>query len=276
MRIVKLGLLLPLLAACQREAVPQETGGGLQLDQAAASQALTYTCGVSQQPLTVTYDEGGLAHMTLDGAEVWLTARTAQRGAQYSDGHVSWQLVNQDNKDVGTLTKADGAVVQCTRVANSAAPAPTLTACRADQLEAKTGEIDAGMGHRHLPVVLTVKGETGCLLPKWPQVAILQDKVSALKAERTTDAYFASVEGKERLELKPGDAVQFYLGWSVIPNEAAGESVCPQVRGWTVTPPGGGSLDTIPADIRVCGGKVTMSAFTAIESNEDTRSNPPQ
>lgn len=272
MRIVKLGLIVPLLAACQQEVAPQETGGGLKLEPAVASQSLTYSCGRGQE-ITVTYGEGGLAHLTLDGAELRLTSRTAQRGVEYSDGNVSWVLVNRDNKEIGTLTNTDGIITQCSRVANTPAPPPTLTACRADQLEARTGDMDAGMGHRHLPVILALKGETGCLLPKWPQVTILQDTTSALKAERTTDAYFASVEGKERLELRSGDAVQFYLGWSVIPNEAAGESVCPQVRGWTITPPGGGSLDTIPADIRVCGGKVSMSAFTTIETNEDTRSN---
>ena len=269
---MKLGLILPLLAACQQEAVPQETGGALRLEPSVASQSLTYSCGRGQA-LTVTYDEGGLGRLTLDGAELRLSARTAQRGLEYGDGHVSWRLVNQDNKEVGTLTNSDGVVTQCSRVANTAAPAPTFTACRADQLEAATGEMDAGMGHRTLPVTMTVKGETGCLLPKWPQVTILQDKASALKAERTTDAYFASVEGKERLELKPGDAVQFYLGWSVIPNEVDGETVCPQVHGWTIIAPGGGALATIPVDIRACGGKVSVSAFTAIEPNEDTRSN---
>lgn len=261
MRMIKLGLILPLLAACQQQAAPQETGGGLNLDPAMASQVVTYACGEGQ-PLTVSYDQGGLAHMTLNGSEVWMTARGAQRGIEYSDGRVSWRLVNEDNKDVGTLTQADGEALQCTRVANTAAPAPTLTACRADQLEMETGEMDAGMGHRHLPVTLKVKGATGCLLPKWPELRPVQDQTSALKVQRTTDSYFASVKGKDRIELKAGDTARFFIGWSVIPNEAQGKTVCPKVRGWNVYAPGGGALPTIPADIEACGGKVTLSAFT--------------
>ena len=268
MRIVKVGLILPLLAACQQEPVPQETGTGLKLDAALASESFEYACG-GGQTLTVSYDRGAIAHMVLDGEDLRLPARQAERGAAYSNGKVSWTLVNADDREVGTLTNADGVVTQCARRANTAAPAPVLTACRAEQLEATAGEIDAGMGHRHLPVTLTVKGTTGCLLPKWPEVSLVQDAGTSLKVERTTDSYFASVEGRDRIELQPNQTVQFYLGWSVIPNEASGETECPAVSGWTIKAPGGGTLPTLSAEATACGGKINVSAFTDSAVNGD-------
>ncbi|WP_292052086.1 MULTISPECIES: DUF4232 domain-containing protein [unclassified Brevundimonas] len=266
MRIVKVGLIMPLLVACQQEPVPQDAGAGLKLDAALASQSFEYACGRGQT-LTVSYDQGGIAHMVLDGEELSLPARQAERGAAYGNGKVTWTLVNADDREVGTLENADGVVTQCARRANTAAPAPTLTACRAEQLQATAGEIDAGMGHRHLPVTLTVKGTTGCLLPKWPEVSLVQDAGKPLKVERTTDSYFASVDGRDRIELQPSKSVQFYLGWSVIPNEAAGETECPAVSGWTIKAPGGGTLPTLPAQATACGGKINVSAFTDSAAN---------
>lgn len=274
MRSLKLVLILPLLAACQREAVPQETGGGLDLEAAAAPTPVTYGCGRGQE-LSVTYDQGGLAHLVLDGIEMRLTQRATARGASYSDGKTSWDLVNARDLEIGTLTGEDGNIIQCSRRAPTAAPAPTLTACRADQLEAKAGEIDAGMGHRHMPVTVTLKGATGCILPQWPELALMPEEATRnLKVERTTDTYFAKSDAPSRVSLERGQSAQFYLGWGVVPHEAEGETICAEVSGWRLKAPGGGQLAEIPAEIQACGRRVTVSPFLLQARNGDAAAKP--
>lgn len=271
MRVAKLALILPLLAACQQQPAPAGEGGGLDLEAAIAPAATQeFACGRGQT-IAVTYEAGGTARITADGETLTLSGRPAERGVLYTAGATRWHVVTEGNRETGELVREDGNIIQCSRLTtNSAAPAPTLTSCRADQLEAELGETDAGMGHRHQQVTLTVKGATGCLLPQWPAVTPLQDKSSALTVERTKDSYFASVEGSDRVELEAGDKAQFYIGWTVIPNEAAGEKVCPKVRGWNIASPGGGQLPTLPVDIEACGGKVTVSAFTKVTEVENT------
>ena len=276
MRVTKLALILPVLAACQQQSAPTGNVGGLDLEPAiAAAASQEYACGRGQT-IAVTYEAGSTARINVDGQTLTMTGKPAGRGVLYTAGASRWHVVTEGNRETGELVREDGNIIVCSRLTNAAAPAPTLTSCRADQLEAELGETDAGMGHRHQLVTLTVKGATGCLLPKWPQLTPLQDKTSALTVEQTTDSYFVSEEGSDRVELKSGDKAQFYLGWSVIPNEAAGEKVCPKVRGWNIVAPGGGGLPTLPVDIEACGGKVTVSPFTKLTEQENTQPNTPR
>ena len=262
MRILKLGLILPLLVACQREAAPVDNGGQLNLEAAGQEVAVTYACGQGQS-LSVIYDEAGEARVSVEGRERRLVSQPAQRGAVYGDGQVRWHLVNDDNRENGTLTGPDGKVLQCSRQANTAAPAPALTACRADQLDVAAGEMDAGMGHRHLPVSISVKGAVGCILPRWPELSLMPlDVGKSIKVERTTDSYFAKADGADRIALEPGQTAQFFIGWGVIPHEGDGEMRCPELEGWRVKAPGGGELAQIATQIQACGSRLTISPFS--------------
>lgn len=269
------GALLPLVAACQQQAetpvARQE--GGLNLEAAVAGQAATgpvvYSCA-GDQTLSVRYDGAGLARVAIDGREVALTARPAERGVLYNQGEVSWQVVQAEGRETGTLTAADGTVTQCSRAVHTAAPPPALTACRADQLTLSAGDVDAGMGHRNLPVTVTAKGPTGCLLPQWPQASLLPASAAkGVKVERTTDSYFIHADAETRIALEPGQFVQFFVGWSVIPHEADGEQACPDLEGLEVLAPGGGRLGPLAVPMQVCGGRVTISPFSRPAGSED-------
>lgn len=280
MRNTKLWLIAPLLvasqlAACQREAAPADTEGQLQLDAAAAvGRAVSYTCDGSND-VVVTYDEERLAHITIEGQTHDLMAVTAVRGVAYADDQLRWNLVQEDGREVATLTKGDGTVRQCSRPANTAAPAPALTACRADQIEATAGEIDAGMGHRNMPVTVSLKGPVACNLPQWPQLALLpQSTGKGIKIEQTTDSYFVKTTGSDRLTLEPGQSVQFYIGWGVIPHEGDGEVRCPELNAWSVKAPGGGELTQIDTQIQACGSKLTISPFTRLEDDVNAAPKP--
>lgn len=264
MRAIKclmlLPMLLPVLSACQQPA-PEETGGQLQMPHAAASTPVRYTCGTDGD-VVVAYDEGEVAHLTLDGQAMNLMATASLRGSAYTDGKVRWDVVQEDGQEVARLTLADGTVRQCARPSPTAAPAPGLTACRADQLQLEIGEADAAMGHRQQEMRLSLKGERACILPQWPELELVTQKTAApVKIERTSDSYFAASQGQTRIELKPQQTVSFYLGWGVIPHEGEGETKCPEVSSWTLKAPGGGQLASVPASITACGGKVTVSAF---------------
>lgn len=259
--LMLLPVLLPVLSACQQPA-PEETGGQLKMPSATASTPVRYTCGTGGD-VVAAYDKGGVAHLTLDGQTMNLMATASPRGSAYTDGKVSWDVVQQDGQEVALLTLADGTVRQCVRPSPTAAPAPSLTACRADQLQLETGEADAAMGHRQQEMRLSLKGERACILPQWPELELVTQKAAVpVKIERTSDSYFAAPQGQNRIELKPEQTVSFYLGWGVIPHEGEGETKCPEVSGWTLKAPGGGQLASVPASITACGGKVTVSAFT--------------
>lgn len=265
MRAMGFLVLLPVLAACNPPA-PEETGGPLKMPQDMASAPVRYSCGTGGD-VVVAYDEGGVAHLTLDGQMMNLMATGSTRGSAYSDGHVRWEIVNEAGQEVARLTLEDGSMRQCVRPAPTAAPAPGLTACRADQLQLETGEADAGMGHRQQEMRVSLKGTTGCILPQWPELAL--EPATDVKVERTSDGYFGAQEGRDRIEMKPDQTVRFYLGWGVIPHEYAGETKCPEITGWSLKAPGGGQLPSVSARMTACGGKVTVSAFATDDGDRD-------
>ncbi|MEG1452563.1 DUF4232 domain-containing protein [Brevundimonas sp.] len=269
---MKLLLLLPVLAACQQPA-PEDKSGQLKMPQATASAPVRYTCGAGGD-VVVAYDEGGVAHLTLDGQTMDLMTTSSPRGSAYSDGHLRWEIVNEAGQEIASLTLADGTVRRCVRPSPTAAPAPSLTACRADQLQMEAGEADAAMGHRQQEMRVSLKGATGCILPQWPELALEPSK--GVTVERTTDGYFGAPQGQDRIEMKPDQTVRFYLGWGVIPHEYAGEKKCPEITGWSLKAPGGGQLASVPASVpasmTACGGKVTVSAFV---TDADARDGAP-
>ena len=261
MRVLKLALVLPLVAACQAEPEAPKAEGQLNLEAATSTAAVTYACEGAGS-VSVTYDGERAAHVMADGQTYNLRATTAPRGLAYTDSRTRWALVQEDDRENATLTLADGTVRQCSRTANTAAPAPGLASCRSDQLQVQAEEIDAGMGHRNMPVNVSLKGQTGCLLPQWPQLTLLPETAAGgVKVEQTTDSYFAKSVPNGRIELKPGGSARFYMGWGVIPHEGEGETVCPEITGWRLKAPGGGELPEIATQIQGCGGKITISPF---------------
>ncbi len=265
MRAMKFLMLLPVLSACQQPA-PEDTSGQLKMPQDTVSAPVRYSCGAAGD-IVVAYDEGGVAHLTLDGQTVNLMATGSARGSAYTDTRLRWEVINEAGQELASLTLADGTVRQCVRPAPTSAPAPSLTACRADQLQLETGEADAGMGHRQQEMRVSLKGATGCILPQWPELALEPSK--GVTVERTTDGYFGAPQGRDRIEMKPDQTVRFYLGWGVIPHAYAGEEKCPEVSGWSLKAPGGGQLASIPASMTACGGKVTVSAFATGDEARD-------
>lgn len=256
--------ILPVLAACQPPQTGNDTqsdGSPLQAPVNADVNTLSYRCE-SGATVGIVSDAGRTVNLDHAGQSLTLQAEAVASGAAYKDAHYRW-VVTRDNRQEKAELFKDGRLLEtCSRHQESAAPSPGLAPCRADQMELRAGEADAGMGHRQQTFIVTLKEEQACLLPAWPTV-----RLKGTGAEppppivRTTDSYFDAGTARERQPLTRDGAMMFHIGWSVVPDETAGTDVCPQVSSLQVEAPGGGLLVPVAQDFRACGRGVVLSPF---------------
>lgn len=201
-------------------------------------------------------------HLDYDGQTQTLQSESVASGASYRNDRYRWVVTRGAQQESAKLYR-DGTLVEtCSRHQESAAPEPGLAPCRADQMDLRAGETDAGMGHRQQTFVVTLKGEQPCLLPAWPVIHLEGvDGAIAPQVVRTTDSYFGTGNLKQRQPLTHDRAVMFHIGWSVIPDETAGDGACPKVASIKVAAPGGGMLIPDVQDFGACGRGVVLSPY---------------
>lgn len=255
--------ILPALAACQAEPQEGQAQGGspLTAPEVPEVMAVTYRCE-SGTDVAVTLDNGRALHLTYEGQAQTLQPQDVSSGATYRNAQYRWVINRGEGRETAQLFRGDTVLETCSREQASAAPAPGLAPCRAEQLELRAGETDAGMGHRQQTFEVALRGEQPCLLPAWPSVKLEGEGAKEPPAiTRTTDSYFGTQDIQERLTVTKERPVMFHMGWSVIPDETKGDDPCPNVTSMTVNAPGGGTLTPVAQAFSACGRGVVLSPF---------------
>ncbi|CAN7381844.1 DUF4232 domain-containing protein [Brevundimonas sp. LjRoot202] len=144
---------------------------------------------------------------------------------------------------------------------------PVAAPCKGPELKLSNDGGDAGMGHRRAIIGVQNLGAQACSLTGYPSVSLEDAAGRALTTVRTDqhpDSYFRSGEAPTSVELAPRAKAFFDLAWTVIPNEAQGEQVCPSAADILMTPPGDASPVTLAQTFTACGGRIEVSPFRPV------------
>lgn len=275
------------VSACSREAeAPPET-----VDQtppvAAAPSAPTappigYACE-SGKTVTVQYPDTATASVVYNGQTYALRLSPSASGARYSGSGVEWWIATREgggqenatlsrlgpNEDVGVAV-----LERCSRPsANPALPAPmpgqpepapggVLPAsgpCRVAQLRLTSETADAGMGGRTNVFAVTNAGPAPCSVSGYPAVSLLDAQGRALTAIRSDQ----NPQTATPVNIPVGGKGYFDIHWTVVPNEGAGERVCPSAARVRVLIPGDPAALAIPLAFQPCGGRIRVNPFRA-------------
>lgn len=252
--------VLPLLAACQEQAAAP-ADSPLRAPAAPEVSTASFQCE-SGKAVDVTVDAGRAAHVKYDNQDLTLQPEAVPTGAAYKNGQYRWVVAEADGTETARLYQAGQVIETCSRQQASAVPMPGLAPCRAEQLDLRPGETDAGMGHRQQTFEVVLKGRQSCLLPAWPAVRLEGFGTQAPpEVHHTTDSYFGPQDMSDRVTLTAERPVMFHIGWSVIPDESKGQTDCPAVTGMVVTAPGGGTLTPVAQNFEACGRGVELSPY---------------
>jgi membrane-bound inhibitor of C-type lysozyme len=271
------------LSACTREAeTPAEA-----VDQtppvaqptAPAAPAIGYACE-SGQTVTVQYPDTATASVAYKGQTYALRLVPSASGARYSGSGVEWWIAVREGAENATLSRLGpnddvGVAVleRCSRpsanpnlpvpgqpTAPQPAPGgvlPASTPCRAANLRLNSETGDAGMGGRTNVFGVTNAGTTPCSVAGYPAVSLLDAQGRALTAIRSDQ----NPNTATPVNIAAGGKAFFDIHWTVVPNEGAGERVCPSAARVRVLIPGDPAALAIPLAFQPCGGRIRVNPF---------------
>ena len=274
---------LSATAACQQNApeqpaAPAEPAPATGADVA----AVAYACQ-SGQLIQARYPDKTTARLTYKGQDFVLRSAPAATGARYIGQGVEWATSAAETAETGTLSllspdqsTALSVVEQCVRPLASVGTAPVLAggaptpapvadkipACLAPQLKLASGEGDAGAGNRVLNFSLQNLGREACRLDGYPMVALADARgrtIGSIRADQSPGSYFRQGEAPRPVTLPSQAKAYFEVAWNVIPNEAMGQTTCPQAATLKATVPGDTAALSTPFDAQPCGGKIRVS-----------------
>ena len=274
--------IVALASACAQEAdAPPEPAGAPPAQAAPAATPISYACE-SGQSVTVAYPDAASARLSYRGQAYVLRLVEAASGARYAGSGLEWWTATRDGSESATLSRlgpneAVGVAVleRCSRPASGpVAPGPvippvggpggvppTAPPCKGPQLKLSNEGGDAGAGNRVVNIGLQNIGTADCSLTGYPGV-ILQDQQGrnlAIRSEHSLGSYFTQGETPAPVTLAPQAKAAFELAWTVVPNEAMGEKVCPSANRLRVTAPGDTSPVSLNMSFTPCGGRVRVS-----------------
>ncbi|MDQ1154053.1 DUF4232 domain-containing protein [Brevundimonas sp. SORGH_AS_0993] len=274
---------LSATAACQQNA-PESAAAPAPPAAATAADvaAVVYACQ-SGQLIQARYPDKTAARLTYKGQDFVLRATPAASGARYVGQGVEWATSAAETQETGTLSllspdqsTALAVVEQCVRplatvgmppVAPGGAPTPAsaaddIPACLAPQLKLAPGEGDAGAGNRVLNFSLQNQGRGACRLDGYPMVALADARgrtIGSIRVDQSPGSYFRQGEAPRPVTLPSQARAYFEVAWNVIPNEAMGQTACPQAHTLKATVPGDTAALSAPFEAQPCGGKIRVS-----------------
>ena len=136
---------------------------------------------------------------------------------------------------------------------------PASTPCRAAQLRLNTETGDAGAGNRVNVFGVTNAGTAPCSVAGYPSVSLLDAQGRALTAVRSDQ----NPQTATPVNIPVGGKVFFDIAWTVVPNEGAGERLCPSAARVRVLIPGDPAALAIPLAFTPCGGRIRVNPFRA-------------
>jgi hypothetical protein len=92
---------------------------------------------------------------------------------------------------------------------------PETDWCRGEQVAISLGQPDAAASHRGMPIKLTNKGGTPCVLTSYPDVAFDDTAGWAMEVLLVQGGSFATKDpGVHRVTVLPGASAEAFLGWN--------------------------------------------------------------
>jgi len=245
----------------------------------------SYACD-SGTTVAVEYPDPQTARLTYQDATQVLNSQPAASGARYIGRTLEWWTAVRGGQETGVLRRvadnpeAEGQTIErCARAApDVAAPAPAASpasppvpqamgpACRGDQLRLSRDGGDAGAGNRVMILGLQNTGAQACSMLGHPDLTLLDPQgrpVTSLRVEKAPGGYMAESQPAGPVTLAPQAKAYLDLAWNVVPAERDGQTACPTVAGVRVTPPGGGTTQTLAETLSPCGGRVRVSPLRA-------------
>lgn len=249
---------------------------------------ISYACE-SGQSVTVGYPDASTAQLTYKGQAYVLRTVQAASGARFTGSGMEWQTATADGQERTTLSRLGpnqdvGVAVleRCSRPSSGpVAPGPIAAAdaltggplppvdvpCKGPQLRLSVDGGDAGMGHRVAVVGVQNVSVQSCSLTGYPTVT-LQDlggrNLTTVRSEQNPGSYLRSGQSPAPVILQPQAKAFFDIAWSVVPNEAQGETACPTAARIRAIAPGDTSPATLAQTFTPCGGRIRVSPFRAV------------
>lgn len=251
--------------------------------------AVSYACE-SGQLISVTYPDTATAQLSYKGRAYALRSAPSASGARYIGTDIDWWTATRDGVENATLSRLGpddqvGSVVleRCSRPSTDSVvpgPAPTPTPqpapggvlpaaapCRGPQLKLSSEGGDAGAGNRVANIGIQNVGSTACSLTGYPGVG-LQDRqernLTAIRSEQSPGSYFTQGQAPTPVLLAPQEKAAFEIAWNVVPNEAEGQTSCPNVARIRVTAPGDTSALTLAMAFSPCSNRVRVSPIRSL------------
>lgn len=139
---------------------------------------------------------------------------------------------------------------------------PASAPCTSNQLKLSADGGDAGMGHRLVTLGVQNVGAQACSFTGYPTVTLFDGRnrpVTTIKIDKHPGSYLSSGRAPTPVNLAPQAKGYFYLAWTVVPNEGAGETVCPDVASIRFSAPGDTSAIAYSQALTPCGGRMDVS-----------------
>ncbi|RZJ32118.1 MAG: DUF4232 domain-containing protein [Brevundimonas sp.] len=248
---------------------------------------VSYACE-SGQPINVAYPDTSTAQLAYKGQTYVLRTVQAASGARYVGSGLEWWTANRDGAESATLSRlgpneevGTAVLERCSRPSSGpVAPGPVPTPqpapggvlpaaapCRGPQLKLSTEGGDAGAGNRVANIGVQNIGRTACSLTGYPGV-VLQDRqgrnLTAIRSEQSLGSYFTQSQPPTPVLLAPQAKAAFELAWNVVPNEAEGQTTCPNVSRIRVTAPGDTSAVSLDMAFSPCSSRVRVSPLRSL------------
>ncbi|WP_298159563.1 DUF4232 domain-containing protein [Brevundimonas sp.] len=270
------------VSACTREA--DSPPNAVEQTPPAAATAPTappigYACE-SGQTVMLQYPDTATASVAYKGQTYALRLVPSGSGARYSGSGLEWWIATREGLESATLTRLGpnedvGVAVleRCSRPsANPDLPVPgpqpqpapggvlpSSAPCRAGQLRLNSETGDAGAGNRVNVFGVTNAGTAPCSVSGYPAVSLLDSQGRALTAIRSDQNPSTATP----VNIPVGGKAFFDIAWNVVPQEAAGERVCPSAARVRVLIAGDTAALAIPLEFTPCGGRIRVNPFRA-------------
>ena len=284
-RLVAFGLVGALaLSACNRPAEPTEPATpvtGAPTPAGPTAPAIGYACE-SGQTVSLQYPDTATAQLTYKGQLYPLRLVPAGSGARYAGSGLEWWIATRDGQESATLSRLGpnedvGVAVleRCSRPsANPALPVPgpsqlplpapggvlpAATPCQAANLRLGAAGGDAGAGNRVGIISVLNTGPAACGLAGYPALSLLEAQgrpITTLRIDQNPNT-------ATPMTIPTNGRAYFDVAWSVVPDEGAGQTVCPSVTRIAVRVPGSPTPLTLAMAFQPCGARIRVNPYRA-------------
>lgn len=244
-----------------------------------AAPAIGYACE-SGQTVSLQYPDTATAQLTYKGQLYPLRLVPSGSGARYAGSGLEWWIATRDGQESATLSRLGpnddvGVAVleRCSRPsANPALPVPgpsplpqptaggvlpAAAPCQAANLRLGAAGGDAGVGNRIGIVSVLNTGPAACGLAGYPALSLLGSQgrpISTLRIDQNPNT-------ATPVTIPMNGRAYFDVAWTVVPDEGAGQKVCPSVTQIAVRMAGNPTPLTLAMAFQPCGARIRVNPY---------------